>query len=81
MSKMNTDAAMPIALTLEPGTYSRCTCGSSQNLPFCDGGHPSGAPLPIQFEIKEKQKVYICSCGKSNNQPFCDSTCGVDLPE
>ncbi|MBW2187027.1 MAG: CDGSH iron-sulfur domain-containing protein [Deltaproteobacteria bacterium] len=53
----------------------------SQNLPFCDGGHPSGSPLPIQFEIKEKQKVYICSCGKSNNQPFCDSTCGVQLPE
>ncbi len=81
MSKMNTDANMPIAITLEPGTYFRCTCGRSQNLPFCDGAHRRNDDLPIRFEIKEKKKVYICSCGKSNNQPFCDQTCGVELPE
>ena len=81
MSKMNTDANMPIAITLEPGTYFRCTCGRSQNLPFCDGAHRSGDDLPIRFEIEEKKKVYICSCGKSQNQPFCDQTCGVELPE
>ena len=37
MTPTNTDANMPIAITLEPGTYFRCTCGRSQNLPFCDG--------------------------------------------
>lgn len=79
MSKMNTDAGMPIGLTLEPGTYFRCTCGKSQNLPFCDGAHQPSDPMPIRFEVTEKKKVYLCSCGKSGNQPFCDSSCGVDL--
>lgn len=76
---LNPDAGMPIALTLEPGTYERCTCGLSQNLPFCDGSHPGGGPQPLRFEIKKRQKVYLCSCGKSASQPFCDQTCGVDL--
>ncbi len=79
MSKMNTDAGMPIALTLDPGTYYRCTCGKSQNLPFCDGAHQTGDAPPIRFEIAERQKVYICSCGQSSKQPFCDGTCGVNL--
>ncbi|PLX75899.1 MAG: hypothetical protein C0615_07380, partial [Desulfuromonas sp.] len=42
MSQTNDDAGMPIAITLEPGTYFRCTCGKSNNLPFCDGAHRTG---------------------------------------
>jgi CDGSH-type Zn-finger protein len=80
MSKLNTDAGMPIALTLEPGTYYRCTCGKSQHLPFCDESHRGGGSMPIEFVITEKQKVYLCSCGKTKKAPFCDSTCGVCLP-
>lgn len=79
MSTMNSDAGMPIAITLEPGTYFRCTCGKSQNLPFCDGAHQAGEAVPIRFELTEKKKVYLCSCGKSGKQPFCDSSCGVTL--
>ncbi len=79
MTKANIDAGMPIAITLEPGTYFRCTCGGSKNLPFCDGNH-RGGELPIRFEIEEQRKVYLCSCGKTADEPFCDKTCGVDLP-
>ncbi|HEX9778863.1 MAG TPA: CDGSH iron-sulfur domain-containing protein [Geopsychrobacteraceae bacterium] len=79
MSGPNTDAGMPIRLTLEPGTYFRCTCGRSQNLPFCDGTH-SGSQHPLRFAIDEKREVLICSCGKSGKQPFCDGSCGVSLP-
>lgn len=78
MTKQNTDAGMPIAITLEPGTYFRCTCGRSRNLPFCDGSHHAGGPQPLRFTIAERQKVYICSCGESARQPFCDGTCGFD---
>ncbi len=80
MSRNNTDAGMPIAITLEPGTYYRCTCGGSNTLPFCDGHH-SGQERPIRFEIEERRKVYLCSCGKTQEPPFCDQTCGVALPQ
>ncbi|HKJ04873.1 MAG TPA: CDGSH iron-sulfur domain-containing protein [Geopsychrobacteraceae bacterium] len=79
MKKTNTTAGMPIRITLEPGTYFRCVCGKSQNLPFCDGTH-SGTEQPLRFTIEESRQVFICSCGKSGNQPFCDESCGVEIP-
>ncbi len=79
MSKLNIDAGMPIALTLEPGTYHRCTCGKSQNLPFCDESHSGTGQLPIAFTIKRRQKVHLCSCGLTADQPYCDGSCGVSL--
>lgn len=81
MSDKNDSSGMPIAITLEPGTYFRCTCGRSQNLPFCDGAHSRGKELPLRFELTAKKKVYICSCGQSATQPFCDSSCGTPLPD
>ncbi|MBW6511108.1 MAG: CDGSH iron-sulfur domain-containing protein [Desulfuromonadaceae bacterium] len=81
MNDMNTDAGMPIAITLEPGIYFRCTCGKSSTLPFCDGGHSGSNVLPLRFELTERQKVYICSCGKTGKAPFCDGHCGVALPK
>lgn len=81
MSPMNTDAGMPIALTLEPGIYFRCTCGRSQLLPFCDESHHGSGRLPIRFEITERKLIYLCSCGKTKHAPYCDAGCGVSLPE
>jgi CDGSH-type Zn-finger protein len=65
----------PIILELEPGTYHRCTCGGSKKMPFCDGSCAESGCSPVQFEIKEKQQVYLCNCGKTNNRPFCDGNC------
>lgn len=79
MNDQGNRSSMPIAITLDPGIYFRCTCGQSQNLPFCDESHRGSDSLPIRFEITERQKVYLCSCGKTANRPFCDGKCGVDL--
>ncbi len=80
MSEQDQENAMPIAITLEPGVYYRCTCGRSESLPFCDGRHQDGRKVPIRFEVKEREKVYLCTCGKSDNLPHCDGSCGVELP-
>lgn len=81
MDEMNNDAGMPIALTLEPGVYYRCTCGQSEYLPFCDGHHQAGDFTPIRFEVQKREKVYLCSCGETENPPHCDGSCGVELKD
>jgi len=75
LSNIVIEPGKPIILELEPGTYYRCTCGGSKNLPFCDGSCKGSDCRPVQFEIKEKQQVYLCNCGKTNNGPFCDGSC------
>jgi CDGSH-type Zn-finger protein len=76
-------AAEPVTLRLEPGRYSWCTCGQSQNQPFCDNAHRD-APTnrkSYKFEILEATDVRFCLCKRTSNPPFCDGThCGNDTP-
>ena len=64
----------PYGVELEPGTYWWCSCGRSQNQPFCDGSHQGTDFSPVKFELTEARKVWLCGCKKTADAPFCDGT-------
>lgn len=74
MEKPIIAAKQPEILELEPGTYWWCSCGKSQNQPFCDGSHKGSGLFPLEFKVEEKKKVALCKCKHTNNKPFCDGT-------
>lgn len=67
--------ASPYEVELEEGQkYFWCTCGLSQNQPFCDGAH-KGSGLKSQcFTADVSRKVWLCGCKQSKNPPFCDGS-------
>lgn len=64
----------PYVLDMEPGSYFWCSCGKSQNQPYCDGSHAGSGLRPIRTEISENKKVAWCGCKNSENKPFCDGS-------
>jgi CDGSH iron-sulfur domain-containing protein 3 len=62
----------PAVLELEPGTYYWCTCGQSQNQPFCNGAHKDTGFTPLAFEVTEKKRVALYNCKHTVNPPYCD---------
>ena len=57
LSNINIEPGKPIILELEAGTYYRCTCGNSSNMPFCSGACKDSGCTPVEFEVKEKQFI------------------------
>ena len=65
----------PIKVSLEKGReYYFCTCGRSQNQPFCDGSHKGTGYTPKAFKAEESNDAYLCQCKHTANAPFCDGT-------
>jgi len=62
----------PTVVELEPGTYWWCSCGLSENQPFCDSSHKMTDFSPIKIEVEQKHKYWLCTCKQSNEKPFCD---------
>jgi len=63
----------PIAVTLKQGEeYYFCTCGHSDNQPFCDGSHKGTSFTPKAFTVEKDEEVYLCQCKHTSNAPFCD---------
>ncbi len=61
--------------------YFWCSCGFSQNQPFCDGAHKAfknedGTSImkSVMFEAKEDGVVAFCGCKHSANGVVCDGT-------
>ena len=68
-------AKEPIAVDVESGKqYFFCSCGNSNNQPFCDGAHAGTDFKPLAFTAEKTGKAYLCQCKKSNNLPYCDGS-------
>jgi CDGSH-type Zn-finger protein len=69
----------PLALTLQPGRYSWCSCGYSNRQPFCDDSHRleehATNRRSYKFEVLEETTVDFCMCRHTGNPPYCDQTC------
>lgn len=66
--------AQPVLIELQPGAYYWCRCGKTKNPGFCDGSHKGSDKEPLEFSVKEKNKVAICACGRTKTPPYCDGT-------
>ena len=64
----------PVVLELEPGKYYWCSCGKSNNQPFCDGSHKGTEFLPVEFEVEKKKKMVLCLCKHTKKAPLCDGS-------
>jgi CDGSH-type Zn-finger protein len=65
----------PKKVTLEAGKkYSFCTCGRSNNQPFCDGAHAGTGFSPKRFVAAEDGHAFLCQCKYTDDVPYCDGT-------
>ena len=62
----------PYVVDLVEGTYYWCSCGRSENQPFCDGSHKGTDFTPVEFTVSEKTKKGLCGCKHTKKSPFCD---------
>ncbi|MDG1873854.1 MAG: CDGSH iron-sulfur domain-containing protein [Mariniblastus sp.] len=74
-SKPIVAACFPKQVEIEAGKkYAYCTCGISENQPFCDGKHSGTSFKPMVFEATESETAYYCQCKHTGNAPKCDGT-------
>ncbi len=72
MDKPEIAQTSPFVMEVQPGTYAWCSCGKSQNQPYCDGSHQGTPFTPVIEQIEETKTVAWCGCKHSSNAPFCD---------
>jgi CDGSH-type Zn-finger protein len=74
MSEPDIPQKAPYGVLLQPGEYWWCSCGKSNNQPFCDGSHQDGPFLPLAFTIHQPGKVWLCGCKRTATPPYCDGS-------
>jgi CDGSH-type Zn-finger protein len=68
-------ADAPFAVEVEEGkNYFWCSCGKSENQPYCDGSHKGSEFTPVKFTASESKKVFLCGCKLTASQPMCDGS-------
>ena len=75
MSKPESPQNYPYAVEVEKGnSYYWCSCGKSNNQPFCYGSHQGTDFTSIELAAEESTIVYFCGCKKTGNRPVCDGS-------
>lgn len=75
MEKAKVAQTSPIAVEVEEGkSYFWCSCGLSNNQPFCDGSHKETGFTPVKYDATESATKYFCACKQTANQPLCDGS-------
>ena len=65
----------PVEAQLEGGkTYYWCSCGKSENQPFCDGSHEGTSFTPKAFTPEKPEAAYLCQCKQTKTPPYCDGS-------
>ena len=54
--------------------YFWCTCGKSENQPFCSGAHQGSEFTPLPYKAEEDKTLFFCGCKHTSNQPLCDGS-------
>jgi len=73
MDKPKIAGITPIRVEVEAGQkFSWCTCGLSDNQPYCNGAHKGTSFRPMGCEAAETKTVSLCTCKQTKNAPYCD---------
>ena len=54
--------------------YWWCSCGLSENQPFCDGKHQGTQFVPQKYTALEDALISFCGCKYSQKGALCDGT-------
>jgi len=54
--------------------YWYCTCGYSDDQPFCNGSHNGTKDKPIKVVFESPKKVSWCRCKATKTPPYCDGS-------
>ena len=75
MDKPQPAGKAPMMADLEQGNrYAWCSCGRSDNQPWCNGAHRGTAFAPKMFEAETTGKAAMCTCKQTKNPPYCDGS-------
>ena len=69
MMKIKTAKNSPYPIeVVKDQTYYWCSCGLSENQPFCDRSHQSTELTPLEFVASESKTMFISVA--ASNQPM-----------
>jgi len=75
MNKGKVASKSPFAIEVEANkNYAWCSCGLSENQPFCDGKHKGSEFAPQIIKFDEAKTVYFCGCKQTENPCYCDGS-------